>query len=416
MDSEDKKQGGSPPDDKPDSDQTPVEDTPEPSEDSAGQEPIAGKYPETTPEEQAAEDRRAGDELYDPYDDYAGDPYGYDGEHIPEPVVTAGQPTALTKTEEKTQAPPPPPPPAAGDSGEDEEDEDDDGMLRMSFMDHLDELRSRIIKALTGVGVAFFVSVIFANDLWQIVSEPAVEALTKLGYENAKLAQIKPMETFTVVWVKLPILAAVFLSSPWILYQVWAFIAPGLYKRERHWASPFVICSAGLFILGGLFAYFVAFRFGLSFLLGIGRDINIAPYVSVSEYFDLFVNVTLGIGLVFQMPVLIFFLTLLRIVTPGFLLRNARYAILIIVVLAAIITPTPDVVNLMLFAVPMALLFFVGILAGYILTLHREERRMPWWLILTLLIVFGGGAAGAAYFGIEYFGLEMHREWPFLRR
>jgi sec-independent protein translocase protein TatC len=416
MDSEDKKPGAPPPDDEPDQDETPVDDTPEPPEDPAESETIADKYPETTPEEQAVEDHRAGDELYDPYDDYAEDPYGYDGEHIPEPVVTADEPAAAKKAEEKAQAPPPPPPPASSDSDEDEDDEDDDGMLRMSFMDHLDELRSRIIKALMGVGVAFFVSVIFANDLWQIVSEPAVEALTKLGYENAKLAQIKPMETFTVVWVKLPILAAIFLSSPWILYQVWAFIAPGLYKRERRWASPFVICSAGLFILGGLFAYFVAFRFGLAFLLGIGRDINIAPYVSVTEYFDLFVNVTLGIGLVFQMPVLIFFLTLLRIVTPAFLLRNARYAILVIVILAAIITPTPDVVNLMLFAVPMSLLFFVGILAGYLLTLHRENRRMPWWLILIILIVLGGTVAGAAYFGINHFGLEMHREWPFLRR
>ena len=85
-------------------------------------------------------------------------------------------------------------------------------------------------------------------------------------------------------------------------------------------------------------------------------------------------------------------------------------------VLAAIITPTPDVVNLMLFAVPMSLLFFVGILAGYILTLHRENRRMPWWLILIILVVVGGAVAGAAYFGINYLDLEMHREWPFLRR
>ncbi len=283
-------------------------------------------------------------------------------------------------------------------------------------MDHLEELRSRLIKALWESALHSSSCIIFANDLWRIVSEPAVEALTKLGYENAKLAQIKPMETFTVVWVKLPILAAIFLSSPWILYQVWAFIAPGLYKRERRWAAPFVISSAGLFILGGLFAYFVAFRFGLAFLLGIGRDINIAPYVAVTEYFDLFVNVTLGIGLVFELPVLIFFLTLLRIVTPGFLLRNARYAILIIVIVAAIITPTPDVVNLMLFAVPMCLLYFVGIFAGYLLTLHRDRERFPWVMFMLIVVVVLAVLATAAYFTLTHYGFVFHHQWPFLTR
>ena len=117
------------------------------------------------------------------------------------------------------------------------------------------------------------------------------------------------METFSTVWVKLPMLTSIFLVSPWILYQAWAFIAPGLYKRERRWAAPFVIVSAGLFITGGVFAYYVAFRYGLEFLLGIGRDISIQPMVSVTEYFDLFVNVTLGVGLVFELPVLIFFTT-----------------------------------------------------------------------------------------------------------
>jgi sec-independent protein translocase protein TatC len=170
------------------------------------------------------------------------------------------------------------------------------------------------------------------------------------------------------IWVKLPILAD-FLASPWVLYQVWAFIAPGLYRRERRWAAPFVICSAGLFIAGGLFAYFVAFRFGLTFLLSIGRGNYVAPMVSITEYFDLFVNVTLGIGIVFELPVLIFFLTLLRIVNPGFLIRHSRYAILGIFLLAAIITPTPDVFNLMIFATPMVALFYVGVFASYILVL-----------------------------------------------
>jgi sec-independent protein translocase protein TatC len=305
-----------------------------------------------------------------------------------------------------------PTPPSGNGGGGDEEE---DGMLRMSFLEHLEELRSRILKALAGVGVAFLASIIFANDLWRIVSDPAVYALHSLGFQE-KLAQITPMETFSTVWIKLPMLAAIFLASPWVLYQVWAFIAPGLYKRERRWAAPFVICSAGLFILGGLFAYFVAFRYGLTFLLGIGRDIRIQPMVSVTEYFDLFVNVMLGVGLVFELPVLIFFLTLLRIVSPSFLIRHSRHAILAIVILAAIITPTPDVFNLMLFAVPMCLLFFVGVFASYLLVLHRENRRFPWRTMFLWLGIVSALVAAALYYTLPKYGYHFISHWPFLTR
>src|SRR5262249_54510994 len=122
----------------------------------------------------------------------------------------------------------PPSPPSGGDGG----DDDEDGMLRMSFLEHLEELRSRILKALLGVGVAFVASIWFSDEVWKVVVEPAASALKSLGYKP-ELVQITPMETFNILWVKLPILCAIFLSSPWILYQVWGFIAPGLYRRER---------------------------------------------------------------------------------------------------------------------------------------------------------------------------------------
>jgi len=298
-----------------------------------------------------------------------------------------------------------------------EEGEEEEGrMLRMSFLEHLDELRSRIFKCLIGIGVAFLVSLIFANQLWLIVSEPANAALTQLGIKDPRLAQIKPMEVFQIVWIKLPMLAAIFLASPWVLYQVWAFIAPGLYRRERRWAGPFVLISAGLFIAGGLFAYFVAFRFGLTFLLGIGRDIRIQPIVSVSEYFDLFVNITLGVGLVFELPVLIFFLTLLRILTPGFLVRNSRYAILLIVILAAIITPTPDIFNLMIFSVPMVLLYFVGVFASYLLWLHREGQHFPWKMVFYVLFVILVAIAGVVWIAVSKYGYQLIPTWPYLTR
>ncbi len=305
--------------------------------------------------------------------------------------------------------PPPPPPPSDGDP-----DEEEEGMLRMSFMDHLEELRSRILKALGGFGVAFIATLIFAPEIWRAVAAPAKEALTHLGIKPPNLIAITPMEQFTTIYVKAPLLVAIFVGSPWILYQVWAFIAPGLYKRERRWAVPFIATTATLFITGGCFAYFVAFRYGLEFLLGIGRDINVSPFVSISEYFDLFVNVTLGVALVFEMPVLIFFLTLLRIASPRFLMSNARYAILAIVILAAVVTPTPDVFNLMLFAVPMCLLFFIGVFASYILVLKREGRKLPWkWMILagfgTVLV-----AAGVVALLVYRFHFQLAWHWPFI--
>jgi sec-independent protein translocase protein TatC len=310
----------------------------------------------------------------------------------------------------------PPPPPTDSDGGDDE-----DGMLRMSFLEHLEELRSRILRALAGVGVAFVLSLTFCNELWRIVSAPAVGALKSLGYKgfnggDPALMQIAPMDYFNIVWVKLPILTAIFIASPWILYQVWAFIAPGLYKRERRWAAPFVICSAGLFIMGGLFGYFVAFRYGLTFLLGLGRGNYVMPMVSMTEYFDLFVDVILGIGLVFEMPVLIFFLTLLHIASPRFLIKHSRYAILGITILAAVVTPTPDIFNMMLFAVPMCALFYLGILASYLLVLHREERKFPWrkasyWIVPIVLLL-----AAAGWVAVARFGYHFVTHWPFITR
>jgi sec-independent protein translocase protein TatC len=299
--------------------------------------------------------------------------------------------------------------------GGDDGGEDEEGMLRMSFLEHLEELRGRIIKSLIGIGVAFFLSLYFAPEMWKAVSDPAISALRQLGLQQ-KLVFITPTEAFMTIWMKLPLLAAIFLSSPWILYQVWAFIAPGLYRRERRWASPFVLCSAGLFILGGAFAYFLAFPFALTFLLGIGRDINVQPMVTVTEYFDLFVDVMLGIGMVFELPVLIFFLVLLRIASPAFLFRHSRYAILAIAILAAVVTPTPDVFNMMLFCVPMWMLFFVGIFAGYLLVLRREHRRFPWrkvlpWVGLALIVL----AAAGWYFAGRY-GYHIVGRWPFLSR
>jgi len=289
-------------------------------------------------------------------------------------------------------------------------------MLRMSFMEHLEELRTRIIRSLMGIAVAFAISLTYTYPLWDFVSRPAKAALVSLGYAQTDLVQIEPMETFNVIWFKLPVLCAVFMAAPWILYQVWAFIAPGLYKKERRWAAPFVIGAASLFILGGVFAYFVVFRFGLTFLLSIGKGHGVIAMVSVTEYFNLFVNVIMGVGLVFELPVLIFLFTLLRIVTPAFLLNHSRYAILAIFILAAIVTPTPDVFNLMLFAIPMCILFYFGIFAAYLLVLHRENRKFPWRTAMTIVLAVLLLLGLAVYVSITKFGMHLVPRWPFITR
>jgi sec-independent protein translocase protein TatC len=342
-------------------------------------------------------------------------------------------------------------PPSGGDGGGG--DEEEDGMLRMSFLDHLGELRSRIIRALVGFGVVFLVCLVFSNQLWLIVQAPAVEAFHRLVQQaqqaddekvkeickapateatsapcadavkaaktpkvSGSLVGIDPMEQFSILWMWTPLVASIFLGSPWILYQIWAFIAPGLYKSERRWAIPFVLTTAGLFITGGLFAYLIAFRFGLTFLLGLGGFAGIRPMISVDKYFELFVDVMLGVSAIFEMPVIIFFMVLLRLATPKFLMEHSRYAILAIVIIAAIITPTPDVFNLMLFAVPMCLLFFVGVFAGYLLVLHREKKRFPWLKVLPWLLALLVILALIGWVMVARYHFHLVKHWPFLTK
>src|SRR5215472_2896220 len=332
---------------------------------------------------------------------FPDDPFGASPPEVSPPV-------ALEKASGGggSRTPPPPPP-------EDEEDDEEGGMLRMSFMEHLEELRARIIKALYGFGAIFLLCVVFSNYLFTIVKRPGLIALKNTGNPLAHLVAIDPMEQFSIIWVWTPVVAALFLGSPWILYQVWAFISPGLYSREKKWAVPFVLCTAGLFILGGVFGYFVAFPYGMSFLFSLGGA-DVTPLISIDSYFDKFVDVMLGIGLVFELPVLIFFLALLRVVSPSWLLNNSRYAILAIVIIAAIVTPTPDVFNLMLFAVPMCLLFFLGIFASYLLVLRRENRRFPWrpfflWLGIVVVVL-----ALFVVVAIVEYNFHLTWRWPFL--
>jgi sec-independent protein translocase protein TatC len=162
-----------------------------------------------------------------------------------------------------------------------------------------------------------------------------------------------------LLYVKVALLAAVFVSAPVILYHVWQFVRPGLYRQERRYAFGFILFGTVLFLAGGAFAYYVAFPFAVEFLLGVGQEFELS--ITGASYLSFLMTVILGMALMFELPVVILFLSRVGVVTPGFLMRHFRWAVLGTFVLAAIVTPTPDVFNLCLFAVPTLLLYLLGV-------------------------------------------------------
>ncbi len=263
---------------------------------------------------------------------------------------------------------PPDPPSGEGDDGDDEEE----SMVKMSFLEHLEELRRRIINALIGVACGFGVCFWFSQAIFDNLAKPVTDVLHKLKMPE-KLYFTHPADAFNM-YIQIGLIAGLFLASPYVLYQVWAFISPGLYKNEKKYAVPFVTVTSGLFILGGAFGYFIAFPYALEFLLGMGGD-HLTPWLTAKEYLDLFTTIIIGLGIIFELPVLIMILALLRVVTPGFLMRHFRYAVLVITIIAAVVTPTTDFTNMMVFEIPMLGLYLLGAGAAYMVTRWRERKK-----------------------------------------
>lgn len=259
--------------------------------------------------------------------------------------------------------------------------EQDELAGQMSFFDHLEELRRRILNSLIAVGVAFCACWWLQADLFRIFSRLVTEPPFLLQYfgmwdpnaavAHAQLNMQKIQEGFTVQ-LKLIFMAAIFLAAPFIMAQVWLFIAPGLYRHERRYALPFIFFSSLLFLVGGLFGYFVAIPFAITFLVQFGSDLGLATMLSVSEALDLVIALELGMGIVFEIPAVIFLLSRLGIVSGGFLLKNTKYALLGSFVTAAIITPTGDIPNMMIMAVPMIALYMLGVVVAFIFGKKRK--------------------------------------------
>jgi sec-independent protein translocase protein TatC len=240
----------------------------------------------------------------------------------------------------------------------------------MSFFEHLAELRKRLIYSVAAVAVGTVVGLTFAKNVYGVIAEPMLAALRDANLED-RLIYTNPTGAINLI-IKLALYIGIVLASPVVLYQVWMFIAPGLYRHERRAVSMFIAASFSLFLAGIAFGYFILLPYTLRFLIGFDT-VYFTPLISINEYWDLVLMIMLGLGAIFQTPVLIFFLSLFGIVTPGFLWKNFRYAILIIAIAAAIITPTPDAMTMFIFMAPMIALYVVGI--GVSAVVVRRKRR-----------------------------------------
>lgn len=240
---------------------------------------------------------------------------------------------------------------------------------KMSFFDHLTDLRKRIVNSVIAIALGAMVGVSVAGKVSVFIVRPMTDALTKHHLEN-QLIYTSPTGYFELI-ITLGIYLGIVLASPVVLYQVWLFIAPGLYKHERRAIVTFIASSLFLFLMGISFGYYVMLPYMLNFLIGFQGPFR--PLISINEYFSFILIVLLGLGLIFEMPVLIFFLAVFNIVTPQFLWKNLRYAILIIAVVAAIVTPTPDATTMLVFMLPMIGLYFVGI--GVAALVVRQKKK-----------------------------------------
>jgi sec-independent protein translocase protein TatC len=249
------------------------------------------------------------------------------------------------------------------------EEQERETMPTMGFLDHLEELRTRLVYSIIAVGVGFFACWGFREKIYGVMQKPIMDALKAHGMSD-KLVYLNPVEPFNL-YLKIAALAGLFLTSPFVLYQVWMFISPGLYRHEKRYVMPFMASTIALFTAGGYFGYRIVYPRALDFLIGFGSQFQ--PMITIGEYTSLFLSIVLGMGLIFEMPILIFFLALMGIVSAGFMLKNFRYAILVIFIVAAIVTPTPDVLNMCIFAAPMIALYALSI--GIAWMVHPKQRR-----------------------------------------
>ncbi len=241
----------------------------------------------------------------------------------------------------------------------------------MTFLEHLEDLRKRLFNSFLAIVITLIPSWFFSRDVFRILARPVTRYLP----EGSKLAYTGLTEPF-LLYLKVSFLTAIFISSPFIFLQIWYFVAPGLYQREKRMVIPFVIFTSFFFLLGATFGYLVIFPWACRFFLNLGSDFQ--SVITVNSYFNLSLKLLLGIGLVFEMPVLVFFLARIGVISSHWMLRNFKYAVLVIFIIAAVITPTPDMITQSILAIPMLLLYGLSIVVVIVVEkakIRRQERE-----------------------------------------
>jgi len=235
----------------------------------------------------------------------------------------------------------------------------EEDLPRMGFFDHLEELRRRIFVCLIAVFVLFFVAWAWAAEIFEFLAAPVRKVLPP----GQNLSYTTLTEPF-LMYFRVALLAAVIAASPIILWQVWLFIAPALYRKEKKYVFPFITAGVFFFLSGCAFGYYEAFPVVVRFLVGVGKNFN--AVITINEYLSTATKIIMGLGLCFEMPILIFFLARMGLVSERFLLAKFKYAVLVIFIIAAIVTPTPDIATQCVFALPMIALYLLGIAIAWV--------------------------------------------------
>ncbi|MFN7981534.1 MAG: twin-arginine translocase subunit TatC [Vicinamibacterales bacterium] len=240
------------------------------------------------------------------------------------------------------------------------EEEEESAGARMSFLDHLDELRRRIVNSCIAIAVGVAATFYWIDPIFNFILAPTRKALP----EGVKLIYTQPGEAFSL-YITIALIAGAVVASPFIMLQVWLFIAPGLYSNEKKMAIPFVLFTTVGFLLGAAFNHYISFPYMMVFFASFNTP-DLAFMPKLEDVFGLYSKMLIGMGLVFQMPAVVFFLAKMKLVTARFLASNFKYAVLIIFVAAAVITPSGDMMTQAIFAAPMLGLYLLSIVIAWV--------------------------------------------------
>jgi len=252
-----------------------------------------------------------------------------------------------------------------GDDGFVREDPVD--TYRMPLLDHLRELRTRLITSMVALAVSCTATFAFAQEIWEALVAPMNQALRETG--RGTMAMTNPIEG-VMTYMRIAVIAGITLASPIIFYQLWRFVAPGLYPKEKGLVLPLVIGSTTMFLSGLAFCYFVVFPFAFPFMLTITPD-NVQAVVSMDKYLDVSTLMLLGFGICFQLPVVVYLLSVIGLVNHRDMVRFFRYSMVGIAVVAALITPSTDILNQMLLIVPLTALYVLSIGVSYLFSTKK---------------------------------------------